>query len=450
MLGFAWLTLRQAQEALKNGRLEEAFRLLCQPAVQGHKRSWELMQQVARGFLERGERQLANDDPSAAWNDLLAAEQAGATDSAAARLRQSLVKLGLTEVRALLEAGEPARAAEAIELLRQRGAQPPEVPPLEEASRAWKLAREQASRGEFGQAVQTMHRVGRLTPGRYEALDEFVRELERKHQAFTSLLRHLHESVEQRRWSDVVQWSEQVLAMAPMHEEARRMRNRAWKTIEPVTVAATPAPVVSSVADRPRHRFLLWIDGVGGYLVCMENKATVGQATPDAYVDIPVFADVSRLHATVTRDSEGYLIEAARAMQINGKPIDRALLQAGDRITLGSSFQMQFRMPVPVSTSARLDLVSGHRLPLAVDGVLLMADTLVLGPGTHVHVPMPDLKQPIVLFRQKDALGVRYIGEFHVDGARCRDRAVLGSASSVTGEDFGIAVEPLGTRMGRT
>jgi len=56
MIGFAWLTLRQAQEALKNGRLEDAHRLLGQSCAQGHKRSWELLQQVARGFLERGER----------------------------------------------------------------------------------------------------------------------------------------------------------------------------------------------------------------------------------------------------------------------------------------------------------------------------------------------------------------------------------------------------------
>jgi len=39
MLGFAWLTLRQAQEALKNGRLEEAQRLLEQPAARSHRRT---------------------------------------------------------------------------------------------------------------------------------------------------------------------------------------------------------------------------------------------------------------------------------------------------------------------------------------------------------------------------------------------------------------------------
>jgi len=50
MLGTAWLTLRQAQEALKNGRLEEAQRLLSQSGAQGHRRSWNLLQQLARGY----------------------------------------------------------------------------------------------------------------------------------------------------------------------------------------------------------------------------------------------------------------------------------------------------------------------------------------------------------------------------------------------------------------
>src|SRR5262245_19573826 len=132
MLGFAWLTLRQAQEALKNGRLEEAYRLLSQPAAQGHKRSWELLAQVAQAFVERGERHLRQDDPSAAWNDLLAAEQVGVKDSGVAKLRQALTRLGMAEVRALLEAGEPGRAEEIITQLRNRSVQPPELQLLED------------------------------------------------------------------------------------------------------------------------------------------------------------------------------------------------------------------------------------------------------------------------------------------------------------------------------
>src|SRR5207253_3304826 len=185
--------------------------------------------------------------------------------------------------------------------------------------------------------------------------------------------------------------------------------------IEPQTIASVPCREETSAAKprQPDQRFLLWVDGVGGFLVCLGNRGTLGQATPDAYVDIPLFADVSRVHAALNRDSEGYVLEATRSVQVNTRPTDKALLQSGDRITLGGSCQIQFRQPVPVSASARLDIVSGHRLPLTVDGVLLMADTLVLGPGTQVHVAMPDLKPPIVLYRHGGGLGVCHTAQLN-------------------------------------
>src|SRR5208337_719598 len=108
--------------------------------------------------------------------------------------------------------------------------------------------------------------------------------------------------------------------------------------------------------------------------------------TPDTQVDIPLLADVSRLHAHLVRDAEGYLIEAVRPVQVNNKPVARAMLHDNDRVTLGSSFQFLFHQPVPLSVSARLEIVSGHRMSLAVDAVLLMGETLILGPGTQSHV----------------------------------------------------------------
>jgi tetratricopeptide (TPR) repeat protein len=453
MLGFAWLALRQAQEALKNGRLEEAQRLLCQPAAHGHKRSWELLQQVAQGFVERGERHLHHDNAAAAWNDLVAAEQMGAADSAAFRLRQALTRLGLAEVRTLLQAGEPGRALEMVNQLRHRSVQPPELPLLEEAAKGWAMAKEQAGRGEFAQAIRSAGRVRKLLPDRTDALEQFIAALEQQHQTFSALLIQLHEAAEQSEWREVVRLSEQVLDIAPQHLEARKARARAWRVLEPQTVASVPRLVEpaeeTSAPPAAEQRFLLWIDGVGGYLVCLGNRVTLGQATPDAYVDIPLFADVSRIHASLTRDTEGYVLEATRPLQVNSQTVDRALLQSGDRVTLGASCQLQFRQPVPVSASARLDLVSGHRLPLTVDGVLLMADTLVLGPGSQVHVPMPDVQQPIILYRHKEGLGVRHAGNMNIDGQRCAERGLLRPNSTVTGDDFALTIEPVGTELGR-
>jgi hypothetical protein len=447
MLGFAWLTLRQAQEALKHGRLEEAQHLLCQPEAQGHKGSWELQQQVAHAFVERGQRHLRDNDPLAAWNDLIQAEQAGDKDGNAAALRQALTTLGLADVRHLLEAGDPGRAVERLAQLRERAVRQPEAQALEETARGWVLARERGDRGDFTLALQTVERLRRLAAGGLASLERFQKDLEQRQQTFGELLLQLHEASAEKRWGQVLRLAEQVLAVAPQHAEARQARARAWQAVQST---AAPRPAPAQEAPRPdaapasrSQRFMLWIDGVDGCLVCLGPRVTLGQATPDAYVDVPLFADVSRVHAALTRDAEGYLFEALRPSQVNGQPAEKALLQSGDRLTLGGCCQLIFSQPVPVSATGRLEIASGHRAPLAVSRVVLMADTLVLGPGPQAHVLVPDLVKPVVLYRHKNGLAVRHGGALVVDGQPCRERGLLGPASRVTGEDFAFSVEPL-------
>jgi hypothetical protein len=182
--------------------------------------------------------------------------------------------------------------------------------------------------------------------------------------------------------------------------------------------------------------------------VCLNNRITFGHAGPDAHVDVPLVADVSRLHASLSRDAEGYVLEAVKPIQVNGQTLTKATLRPGDRVTLGTSCQFQFQQPVPVSTTARLDLVSGHRLSLTVDGILLMADTLVLGSGSQVHINVPDLKKKdIVLFRHKDGVGLRHEGNLLVNGRKSPPRGVLGPNATVTGPEISFTIEPVGLHL---
>jgi hypothetical protein len=447
MFGFAWLTLRQAQEALKNGRLEEAQRLLGSSSAQGHRRTGEMLVRLARAYGERGERHLRLDDPEGAWRDLLAAEQLDTADKGVDRLRQALTSLGISEVRALLAAGETGRAEEAVARLRQRGVRSAELQVLEEGLRGWAQARHLAERGELGQAIETVVRARRLL-GANRRLEELHGELLKQQPTFGELLGRLHAAADAGRWREVVELAEAVLAVAPQHGEARALRAKAWKSVEPVTVGM---PGLAAQANGEVHgeappRYLLWIDGVGGYLVCLGAHLALGQAAQGPRADVPLIADVSRMHATLTRDAEGYVLEAVRPVQVNAQPTTRALLQPNDRVTLGATCQFVFRLPVLGSTTARLDLVSGHRLPLGVDAVLLMADTLVLGNGPQAHVTVADLKEPIILFRQRreggDGLGLRHKGTLRVNGEVVSGRARLGAKATVSGDDVSFAVEP--------
>jgi hypothetical protein len=454
MLGFAWLTLRQAEEALKTGRLEEAHRLLGQPAAQGHKRSWQMLRDVAQGFVQRGQQRARNDDLEAAWHDLLQAEQMGRAESDAGRLRQDLIRTGLAEARMYLKAGEPARAAEELARLKDRGVRLPEQNLLEDAAKSWLQARDQAGQGDFALAIDTTERVRRLLKEPPPPLEQFREELSQRHRLFTTLLPKLHEAAHWKKWREALELAEQVLAVAPRHPEARQTRALAWKAVDPSTVAPVqpPSPLaVSRSQDRTTspQRYLLWVDGVGGFLVCLGGRVTLGQATSESYVDIPLFADVSRLHASLTRDEEGYLLEGTRPVQVNGQTVANSLLRPNDRITLGTSCQFQFRQPAPISTTARLDLVSGHRLPLALDAVILMADTLLLGAGPHNHVALAGIEQPVVLYRHREGLAVRYTGSLVVNDKPVKDRAVLGNSASVKGDDFAFSLEPAGPRLGQ-
>jgi hypothetical protein len=206
--------------------------------------------------------------------------------------------------------------------------------------------------------------------------------------------------------------------------------------------AVTVEPTAKHVADHPTQ-YLLWVDGVGGYLVCLSHRVTLGQANPESAVDIALQADVSRHHATIQRDPEGYFLEAVRKVQVNGQTTEKALLRSADRVTLGGSCQLQFWQPVPVSTSARLDLVSGHRFVQPVQAALLMADTLVLGPDSQSHVQVPDLTQPVILYRNKKALAVRWAGPMQIAGQTHEGRGPLEPGATVCAEQFSFALDPV-------
>jgi hypothetical protein len=440
MFGFAWLSVRQAQEAIRQGRLEEALRLLEQPDLRSHRKRGELALDLGRAFAERGERHLAREDAEAAWRDLLHAEALAPADRSSDRLRRDLLGLGLAELRALLQAGEIARADEARLLLRQRGARSPELLVLEEGLSSWLRAVELADLGELALALDTGERAKRLL-GVNERLTSFLVELARRRDALPEMLSALHQAASEDRWAAVLEKAEQVLALAPQHPEARGLRTRAWRALEPATLPHPGVPDTGPQDTLP-PRFVLWVDGVGGYLVCLGSRLTFGQARPGGSVDVPVVADVSRVHASLSRDKEGYVLEAMRAIQVNGASVKRALLQSGDRVTLGASCQFLFRLPVPGSNTARLELVSGHRLPTGVDAVLLMAEALILG-GPAPHIAIPGLEAPIVLFRHKDGLGMRYPNELLVNGQPSKGRTVLPPVASVAGDEVSFAVEPL-------
>jgi len=197
-------------------------------------------------------------------------------------------------------------------------------------------------------------------------------------------------------------------------------------------------------SGRRDDRFLLWVDAVGGYWVCLGDEVTLGQPGFASRADVPILGDLSARHARIRRDGEGYLIEAFREVHVDGRPVEHlALLADGSKIQLGGSVRLVFRRPHALSATARLDFASHHRTQPSVDAILLMADSCVLGPRRHSHVVCPDWPADVVLFRQEKDLYLRSSGAFEVDGVRCRGAERICRTSRVVGGHFSLSLEPI-------
>jgi hypothetical protein len=345
-----------------------------------------------------------------------------------------------------------------------------------------------------------LDRAERLAAGVAQpALATARRAIEARHKAVAPRVEALYTALAGSSMPAILAAAEAVLETVPEHPAARQARTRAWQQIAAIGPSATwpnlgartpqspqphiplasesvPAPRerprdaapfawMGAVAKRPgpagpaarplaravdggpSGRFLLWLDAVGGYLVCMDDQIILGRAGADSNADVPVMGDLSRHHATLVRDGDGYVLRASQPTFINGQAVESvAPVHDGDVIRLGSTVELEFRQPSPVSATARLAIVSRHRLPLAVDGVLLMAETCIIGSSPQAHIPAPGLDDPIVLYRQGAALWCRAAGGFEVDGRACAARAPLTLQSSVLGDGFSFSLEPLGSK----
>lgn len=203
------------------------------------------------------------------------------------------------------------------------------------------------------------------------------------------------------------------------------------------------APNGSSDAANLGVRFLLWVDAVGGYFVCLDDKIEIGQAAPSNQVHLPILADLSQRHARLRREGESYILEPMSTVRVNGVNQDQTILLSDqDEVEMGP-VRMRFRQPHALSSTARIDLLSRHRTHPFADSILLFAESCVLGPASHNHIVCRDWPSDVVLFRSGDKLCCRSMEPLEVDGTPCNSKAELRMDSRICGEDFSMTLEPL-------
>jgi hypothetical protein len=216
--------------------------------------------------------------------------------------------------------------------------------------------------------------------------------------------------------------------------------------------AAERKPAAGS--DSPTGRFILWVDSVGGFLVCMADRVTLGQSLPSSLagpddadaksndrIEVPILGDLSRRHAVIRRDAEGYWVEPLRETRLDGRGVAAATTLDDGRVIELGAVRLRFRRPHPLSATARLEPVSHHRTHPHTDGVLLMADTCILSADNSSHVQIPDLSGQVILFREGEGLACSAPGELEIDGKKHSRRGPVRLGSHVAGEDFSFSLE---------
>jgi|TARA_B110000881_G_C18498001_1_gene475299 hypothetical protein len=191
------------------------------------------------------------------------------------------------------------------------------------------------------------------------------------------------------------------------------------------------------------QRFILWVDAVGGYLVCLRDVVTLGQAIAGSVVDIPLLADVSRNHAKIRRIGDQYILEPISTVRISGsEATTETPLHDGDQIQFGS-VELLFRKPHPLSATAKLEFTKGHRTHPRTDGILLMADSLIIGNRDHDHVVYPYDEHQIVLYRREQGIACRSDQPIDIDEKHEQTAGPVFLGSKIKSEYISLGVEAL-------
>ncbi len=460
----AWrLKLREAEECVRQGRLDDASRLLRHADLQEFYPARRLLAKVAHQMAERGQMHMARGETSAGWRDLESAAAIGADDAVLASLRTRLLDGALREVEAYVAADDPAAAIARLDELAHHKLHNADCRKWREVATKVASAQRLARRGDFAQAQRDLDAAITIV-GDVRGLDLRRKEYATKTAECRRRLQEMHRALAAEDWNAVLGAADAVLELAPESTPARDARRRAWAAVgtrlsdtnsHRAAPAARRALSHGGVALANNHsldfdltmeqhepRFLLWVDTVGGFLVCQGDQVTLGQPSPECHVDVPILGDLSSRHAIIRRSGEGYVIEPSRPTRLGGKLLDgTACLVDGSLIELGSGVRLRFRRPHPLSATARLEFASHHRTQPAADAVILMAESCVLSPQGSSHVECRRWEREVVLYRQNHELLCRTAGRFDIDGTEFDERGPITRSSRISGDDFSLSLE---------
>ena len=454
----AWFRRKnEIDDAIDAGQLDRAIELTSR--LGDSRASNDHRRQLTEALVQRARNVAETDRLSAAWQDLShAASFADARQNElVSQTTQHLLQQTLNTADAKLRAGQSQQAADLVQLLESRNLSDQRSDQISSVARLLTTTDRLVSLGKLEEAIESLESVQRLYP-ELSGLKERIAKLQDRKSRLDSLTDSLQAAALSCKWNDVCQLCDQILKLASKHEIALGAKRHAMQRVKRRTsvgsrltnvpeppkenddlliTATEPESINSSFRDTTAPKkstgvnaanndglnsadaaasdqdsgltqtssFLIWVDGVGGYLVCTQPINFIGQAVDGASVSIPLQADVRQRHARLETIAGQHLIQPMGPVAIDGRevPVDEAIaLRSGQQISLGDKVRLDYRQDHPLSKSARLDFASRHRTLPWSDGVVLAAQSIILGPNPNNHIFCPNWRSDLVLFRRND------------------------------------------------
>lgn len=477
----AWrLQLREARLAVADGRWDEAAEMLAADPLREFLPAKRLSQKLAGQLVMRARQRMASGQSTAGWRDVDRAARLGVSEADVNGFRHEQTRHRLAAAVELLARGEASAARQALERMEHRRLGGDERRTWQSIAQHMENSDLTASKGDLPAAVESLERARRLLPAEGSTsvnrhLQQRLATLREAAAAQHALDARLHTALAAANWTEVLAAAEALLELAPQHSAARQARHKAWQAVgmevtlahypsaRPVGVGQrgfnqknkpfrnpSPSPFLrgrgmADVTDQTSgKRIVAWIDSVGAFLICTGDEIVLGQPAAAGGVDVPILGDLSRRHAVIRRDREAYVLTPLHRTAVDGRAItEPTVLRDKSTIKLGDGVELRFRKPHALSATAVLEITSHHRTEPAVDGIVLMSESCILGSQPHSHVRCRAWEGDLVLFRRGDELMCRTQSPVEIDGQTCVGQAVVAANCRIESDDFALSLEEI-------
>ncbi len=477
-----------ASRALIEGDLDTAAEHLQRERDYHSFQGRRFVRQLTEALIERAENATSVGNLALAWKDLTIANKVALSkdsDLVSKHLNQ-LVELTVEAADSLLANGKVTHAVQMIDQLGKRQIMDWRADRIRNIARSLHQAEELAAVGKFTDSLGRLQEAKNIQPD-LPFIEAKISAAQLREIQMKELTAELQSTALKCHWSEVNDCCQKILAIAPKHQIALDAQRHCLTQIKRKTssgLRATHVPErdsnnsffqigsgtsrtggtdgstcnrmgdrtnsgVSDLGDsegvaatQKNNTFILWVDGVGGYLVCADRVNTIGQAVSRTSISIPIIGDLRRRHARLETVGGQHLLQALGQVNVDGEPLIAPVeLKHQQVIGLEGGVELKYTQAHPLSKTARLDFVSRHRTQPWSDAVLLASQSIVLGPNRDNHVFCPTWAADLIIFQRKEKWFCRTREPFEIDGVPIEKEGEIQFDSRISGKDFSLTLE---------